>query len=136
LSGLILDTCVCLWLVEGADIGAGAQAAVLHASRDGDLWVSPFSAWEVALLLKKDRIDLSLGADDWYRRLLSLWGVREAKLTPEILIDSVNLPGRIHGDPADRIMIATARQLDATLVTRDATIEAYAALGHVRVLPC
>ena len=63
-------------------------------------------------------------------------GVVLQGLTADILIDSSLLPGEIHGDPADRIIIATARALDLTVVTRDRHILDYAARGHVRALAC
>jgi PIN domain nuclease of toxin-antitoxin system len=57
-------------------------------------------------------------------------------LSPEILVGSSNLPGRIHGDPMDRILISSARSLDMVLVTRDEPILAYSADGHLRTLAC
>lgn len=87
------------------------------------------------MLVRKRRLNLGTATREWVSRALSRPGVRLAPLTPEIAIDSEELPGRIHGDPADRIMIATARALDATLVTRDRLILDYGAQGHVDVLP-
>ena len=63
-------------------------------------------------------------------------GVRIEALTPEVLIESSFLPGVLHRDPADRILIATARRFDLTLVTRDHTILDYAQEGHVRAIAC
>jgi PIN domain nuclease of toxin-antitoxin system len=62
--------------------------------------------------------------------------IRPAPFTPEIAIDSSNLPQPLHADPADRLLITTARYLGFPLVTRDRKIEAYAALGHVGVIAC
>ena len=62
--------------------------------------------------------------------------IKPAPFTPEIAIDSSYLPGNLHGDPADRLIIATARQFGVPVVTRDARIRAYAEAGHVRVIPC
>ena len=87
------------------------------------------------MLVRKRRLNLGATTRDWATRALSQPGVRLAPLTPEIMIDSEELPGRIHGDPADRILIATTRALDATLVTRDRRILDYGAQGHVDVLP-
>ena len=56
--------------------------------------------------------------------------------SPEIAIDASHLPGDLHGDPADRLIVATARHLGAAIVTRDSRIIAYAGSGHVRVVPC
>ncbi len=71
-----------------------------------------------------------------FQSFLRLPGVTLEGLTPDILIDSSLLPGEPHGDPADRIIIATARALDLTVVTRDRHILNYAERGHVRALAC
>jgi PIN domain nuclease of toxin-antitoxin system len=63
-------------------------------------------------------------------------GVRLTPLAPEAAIEAAFLPGPLHRDPADRLLIATARDLGAPLVTRDALILAYARQGHVDVIPC
>lgn len=67
---------------------------------------------------------------------LKLPGVQALELTADILIDSSLLPGELHGDPADRIIITTARALDLTVVTRDRHILDYADRGYVRALAC
>jgi PIN domain nuclease of toxin-antitoxin system len=71
-----------------------------------------------------------------FQAFLRLPGVQAQQLTPDILIESSLLPGQLHGDPADRIIIATARALDLTVVTRDRHILDYADKGHVRALAC
>ncbi len=63
-------------------------------------------------------------------------GIRAAPFTPEIAIDSSHLPGILHGDPADRLLIATARHMRVPIITRDRKIIAYAAQGHVEVVAC
>ncbi len=67
---------------------------------------------------------------------MALPGVKEARITPDIAIDSSHLPGDLHSDPADRLIIATARHLGMPIVTGDRKIIAYAAAGHVGVIPC
>lgn len=76
------------------------------------------------------------GPDAWFARLLTLPGIRLVPLTPHAAIASSLLPGRLHGDPADRLLLATARETGATLVTRDRKILAYAQQGHVKALRC
>ena len=63
-------------------------------------------------------------------------GVKTAPFTPEIAIDASSLPGNLHGDPADRLIISTARHLGIPVVTRDQRMIAYAAAGHIQVVPC
>jgi PIN domain nuclease of toxin-antitoxin system len=85
------------------------------------------------MLEKKGRITLSRSIDEWTKAALTAPGIRLVDLSPEIAIESTRLPGEPHGDPADRIIIATARVLGATLITRDEQIVSYASGGHVRV---
>ena len=113
-----------------------ASEAVEEAVAAGRVWISPFVAWEIANLSGRGRVNDVDDPRGWLRRLIDLTEARLTPLDTDLLIDSQTLPDPVHKDPADRIMIATARRLNATLVTRDAAIEAYAALGHVRVLPC
>ncbi len=86
------------------------------------------------MLQAKGRIGLSLELEEWVRRGLSAPGVRLAELSPEVLVESTRLPGEVHGDPADRMLVATARRLGASLATRDGAILSYAGRGHLSVL--
>ena len=133
---LLLDTHVWLWTVEGArsKLTHRCLSAVRRANREGRIWVSAMSVWEIAVLEAKGWITLSRDRQEWVDAELAAPGMNFAGLTPEIAIDSTRLPGGFHRDPADRILIATARHLGARLVTRDARIIKYAKLGHLRVL--
>lgn len=102
----------------------------------GKVRVSPISAWELGLLSAKGRLSTTRAPIDLFAEAIATPGVWIEALSPEVLIDASFLPGVIHGDPADRILIATARKLDLTLVTRDRTILDYAREGHVRALAC
>jgi len=104
------------------------------AQADGRVWVSAISVWEVGMLEAKGRLTLSRGTRDWVRRALGVPGVRLAELSPDVALDSSTLPGTVHGDPADRILIATARHLGAKLVTRDRSIISYGEQGLLAVL--
>ena len=88
------------------------------------------------MLSSKDKLTSPLSPKAWFDRLASRPEIEVVPLTSDILIDSCFLPGPVHGDPADRILIATARALDLTIVTRDSAILDYSARGHVRALPC
>ena len=79
-----------------------------QASRSG-IYVSAITAWEVATLVRKERYRLLVSPKIWFSRLLALVGIRLAELTPEVLIDSTELPGTPPADPADRMIVATAR---------------------------
>jgi PIN domain nuclease of toxin-antitoxin system len=134
---LLLDTCAAIWLVQDAEMEADAVAAIdASAENDVPIRLSLITAWELGLLAKSGRAAMALAPAAIFRLFLELPGVALEGLTPDILIDSSMLPGPVHGDPADRILIATARALDLTIVTRDSAILDYSARGHVRALPC
>lgn len=86
------------------------------------------------MLVSKNRIQLKGNALDWINKALSAPGISLCPLTPEIAYESVNLPGDFHGDPADRMIVASARKLNGTLVTFDKKILAYSGEGHVKIL--
>lgn len=133
---IVLDTHVWIWLVSGesARISKRAVDAIEEESRRGGLRVSAISVWEVAMLEAKGRLGLALPVQEWVRAALRAPGVRLLELTPEIAVESTRLPGDTRGDPADRILVASARATGARLATRDGRILDYAADGHVRVL--
>ena len=133
---LLLDTHVWVWYVEdeAKQFSRRIPALVEAAVQRGDIVVSAISVWEIALLEAARRLDLSVDVRAWVARALAFPGVRLKGLSPSIAIESTRLPGPLHRDPADRILIATARLLGASLVTCDERILAYAKKGHVRVV--
>jgi PIN domain nuclease of toxin-antitoxin system len=132
MSDLLLDTCAVLWLAKGTDLSAEARGAI--AARD--LHVSPISAWEISNLVRKSRLALTLPAAAWFRQTVERMEAAMPELTVEILANSCELPGSPPDDPADRIIIATAREANMVLVTRDNQILAYSRAGYVRALAC
>jgi PIN domain nuclease of toxin-antitoxin system len=136
MSPLLLDTHAAIWYSHDA-LPAPIADKLDEAARGGTpLLVSPITAWEVGQLASRGRIDLTMPPLPWFRALLATPGVGLAELSPDILIASSFLPGMPPRDPMDRILIATARELAATLVTRDRAIIAYGAQGHVGVVGC
>ncbi|HYO45187.1 MAG TPA: type II toxin-antitoxin system VapC family toxin [Gemmatimonadota bacterium] len=135
-SAILLDTHVWLWIMEGLEdpLGKVASSAIIEASRQGNLLVSVISVWEIAMLETTGRIGLSMEIAEWIQRGLSAPGLRLANLTPEIAIESTRLPDWSGGDPADRILAATARIHGAAIATRDRRILDYADRGHVSAL--
>lgn len=132
MSDLLLDTCAVLWLANGADLTAEARGAI----EEKDLHVSPISAWEIANLVRKSRIALTVPVVPWFRQAIDKLQAATPELTVEILANSSSLPGSPPDDPADRIIIATARETDMVVVTRDSQILSYSRAGHVRTLVC
>jgi PIN domain nuclease of toxin-antitoxin system len=132
MSDLLLDTCAVLWLAQGAEITPASRAAV----NERGVNVSPISAWEIANLVRKGRIAATLPIASWFHQAIGKMAAQLPPLSVEILTGSCNLPGRPPNDPADRIIIATARQTDMTVVTRDRLILEYSRAGHVRSMAC
>jgi PIN domain nuclease of toxin-antitoxin system len=134
---LLLDTHAAVWITEGLPLASAATEAMDAAYRSGStIFVSAISAWEVGLLVARNRIGLSARPERWFQKVLAIPGVKLAELTPDILIESSFLPGDPPRDPADRIIIATAREIGATLVTRDRLILKYGENGQITTLAC
>jgi PIN domain nuclease of toxin-antitoxin system len=134
---LLLDTCAVIWLAEGEKLARSA-ADLLHAADDaGEVtYISPISAWEVGQLASRGRIQLLITPQRWFARLFEARGVQLAEMSPDLLIASSFLPGKPPRDPADRIIAATARDLGATLITRDRALVGYGTQGHLSVVEC
>jgi PIN domain nuclease of toxin-antitoxin system len=136
MSPLLLDTNAAIWLLRD-ELTAAAAEKLDEAARAGvPTYVSPITAWEVGLLVSLKRIDLLATPQRWFARVLSIPNVQLTELSPEILIAASFLPGTPPRDPGDRILLATARELAATLVTRDRAMLAYGERGNVSVLAC
>ena len=134
---LLLDTHAAVWITEGLPIASGATEAIDAVYRaGGTIFVSAITAWEIGLLVARNRIGLSARPERWFQKVLAIPGVKLADLTPDILIASSFLPGEPPRDPADRIMLATARDIGATLVTRDGILLKYGQAGQVGVIEC
>lgn len=136
-ADLLFDTHALIWTVDDQPISLAAQVAINSANAAGrPIYVSPISAWERGMLVAKGRVTSPLTPKAWFQLVLASPQIALAELTTEILTDSSFLPPPMHGDPADRILVATARALNLTLITRDRAILRYAAQGHVRALAC
>lgn len=133
---LLLDTHYWIWLQFGIreQITPPVLKAIDQAAATGTLWLSVMSVWEVGMLESKGRLQLYAPCEQWVREALAMPGLSVAPLTPEIALASSRLPLPFHGDPADRIIVATARALGARLVTRDNKILAYSRKRHVSTL--
>jgi len=134
---LLLDTCAAIWILDDAPMSDAAVKALDDAYDSGEkVRLCPITAWEVGMLVASGRMPSMVNPAVWYRQLSGADTVQVTELTPDILIQSSFLPGNIHKDPADRIIVATARELGLTVVTRDRKILDYAAAGHVAAIAC
>ena len=135
MTPLLLDTHALVWLAVGdARLSAAARKRIESAAQHQQLWVSAITPWEIGMLVAKGRLILDRDVMDWVGAALALPGIRLAPLDPAVAVASTRLPGELHGDPADRLIVATARHLGATLVTADAALLSYGRLRHVGVL--
>ena len=133
LKAVLLDTHTLVWLVHGDEqLSLAARRRIESAAA---VWVSAISAWEIGMLVAKGRLQLSRDVKEWIDEVLALPGVHVAPVGVEVAVASTRLPGEFHGDPADRIIVATARHLGATLVTADDKVLAWGGQGHAQVVP-
>jgi PIN domain nuclease of toxin-antitoxin system len=122
---IVLDTHVWVWWAAAAgELSAPAQREVEQAMGRSSLYVSAISAWEVALLVEKGRLELTMEVGDWISRSEALPFLSFVPIDNRIAVRSVKLRG-IHSDPADRMIVATTLSLGARLVTRDRRLRAY-----------
>ena len=125
---VLLDTHIWIWHLEGDDANTARGTAQLldRCGVDGGLHVCDISAWEIAVKARKGKLHFSVDPLIWLRRAERAPGTRSLPLDREILLTSTMLPGEMHGDPADRMLIAAAKLHNLPLVTADASIVAYA----------
>jgi PIN domain nuclease of toxin-antitoxin system len=133
---LLLDTCTLIFLTEKARMTPAAIDALRATKDGGTTYISPISAWEVGMLASRGRLQLLIRPERWFANLFDAPGVQLAPLSPDLLIASCCLPGKPPNDPTDRIIAATARELGATLITRDRALLVYGGQGHLAVMEC
>jgi PIN domain nuclease of toxin-antitoxin system len=132
---LLLDTHVWLWLVAGSpDLSTEARHSIDGAAAAGTLRIAAISLWEIALLASRGRIVLGKSISLWLEEALADPGPTIDPLSRQIAIESYALPDVFHRDPADRMIVATARVTSAVLMTRDQQILDYAARGHLNAI--
>ncbi len=132
---LLLDTHIWVRFINGdTTLPVSVVNAVEAARLRGQTWVSVISIWETALLVKRGRLTLPLGVDEWVEGALKLPGIHLLPFTPAIAIETVALPTPMHKDPADRILVASARIERLRLVTLDGDILRFARDTNLSVL--
>ena len=129
---ILLDTHIWIWWVSQDARLTAEQQSLLEQHQASGFGVSAISCWEVAKLVELGRLQLALPVLQWLERALAYPGVRLLNLTPRIAVESTELPGEFHHDPADQILVATARVLNVPMLTADRKILDY---PHVQTLP-
>lgn len=129
---IVLDTHTLVWWVTGdAALSKKAKSVIEREQDGGEIIVSAISAWEITMLVEKDRLVLSMDVSSWLATVAEIEGVKFLPVDVEIANKSVVLPGEFHKDPADRMIVATARKLAVPVVTKDEKIQSY---PHVKTI--
>jgi len=129
--GALLDTCVVIWWANGNTRKISVAADRLLRSPDTVVSLAAFSIVEIAVLTERKRLTLDKHWKLWVRQTVSVYGWSVLPATWEVMEEAYSLPGEMHGDPADRILVATARLNGLTLVTPDEKLLNY---PHVETL--
>lgn len=123
---IVLDTHAWVWFVSNPELlSSKATAAIEDAVSEKRVFISSISAWEVALLVARGRLELTMEVSEWVARSESLPFFQFVPVNNTIAVKSVVLPGSLHADPADRVIIATARSLGAPIITKDKRLRTY-----------
>jgi len=130
---IIIDTHIWVWWVHGDPQLPPAYLAYIQANISQGIGIAAISCWEVAKLVEYNRLVLPTPVADWLHQALAYPGIRLLELTPEIAVESTQLPGGFHRDPADQIIVATARIYDCPLITFDGRIRNYPHVQTVTV---
>ena len=129
---IVLDTHAFVWWLAGDSALSRKAKSVIERERNGgDIVVSSITAWEIAMLVERERLLLSMDVASWLGTAAQIEAIRFYPIDVEIALKSATLPGAFHKDPADRMIVATARKLAAPLVSKDERIRAYA---HVKTI--
>ena len=124
---IALDTHALIWWVnDDPALSNNARKLINNSRKTERIIISSMATWEIAMLVKSDCLVLSMPLKEWIGKIERLPFIRFIPVDNVIAEDAVNLPGEFHKDPADRIIVATARSLNATLITSDKKILEYA----------
>lgn len=124
MNTIIIDTCTLIWIANG-EKKLSAQAIELLESEDAEVFLSAISAAEIACLAEEKRIRIKSHWKKWLEELTRKNSIQILPIDFEIICEAFSLPGEFHKDPADRLIVASARKLNATVITNDKKIINY-----------
>jgi len=135
ISGVLLDTHTWVWLQNDQLDLRGDIKQVLQSALDNDvLFACSISMLEIANAIRRGRMSFDRGLPEWFATSQQNPGVRLLDITPEIALDTMKLPANFHGDPGDRLITATARVEDLTLLTHDRDLLRFSKQGLMRTI--
>ena len=128
----LLDTHAWVWWVtEDRRLSARARSVITARLSKGAVWISLISVWEVAKKVEKQQLVLDRPLDQWLDEATTVPGLGVWEMTRPILVQACELPQPFHGDPADQVLVATARHRGAVVVSKDQRIRHYAHVQSV-----
>ena len=124
---IVLDTHALVWWANGdeSQLSPAALKAISAHTGDGEIAISSITAWEIAMLVERGRLALTMSVSQWLDTVNQITQIRFIPIDHRIAVDSTQLPGEFHKDPADRMIVATSRGLSAPLITADKKILDY-----------
>lgn len=123
---IVLDTHALVWWVNGSSSLSKAALQAIESGLRGDgVVASSISAWEIAMLVATGKLEFSMDVSHWLDLAGEVEGFRFIPVDNVVAVRSVTLPGEFHADPADRMIVALARELGAPLVSADGKITRY-----------
>jgi PIN domain nuclease of toxin-antitoxin system len=128
---IVLDTHIWIWLVNNDKNLPESTRKIIIENEQSGLGISIISCWEVAKLVEVGRLKINLPIKDWIEQALKYPGIRLIPLSLDIVIDSTQLPGNFHKDPADQMIVSTSRILQYPLLSMDSKILNYAHVQNV-----
>ncbi len=128
---ILLDTHTWIWSHSATNLLSDEVMKLIRTTRTDQRAIASISIWEFAMMVTRGRITLKIDPKRWLKNSIDTSGLQVIELTPEIAMESCSLPGGFHRDPADRIIVATARTHNLTLLTKDRKIIGY---PHVKAV--
>lgn len=135
MTAFLLDTHIWIAFANGdPTLSKSIRNTINSAAQQGDLYIAAISLWEIAMLVNRKRIILEMPCLEWINRSIDLIKINISPLTPSVAVESCQLPNGFHQDPADRLIVATARTENMTIITRDRQILKYSQRKYVSCL--
>jgi len=122
---IIIDTHIWIWWVTNSVSLSAAHRNFLEKQNEDEIAINIISCWEIAKAVEKERLQLNISVEQWLKEAIEFYNVTIIPLDIPIIIESTRLPGDFHKDPADQLIVATARVLDVPLMTADEKILKY-----------